>query len=188
MTDAPFRPTGGRHHVVIVGAGMGGLAAAQKLKGDNVDVTLIDMKNHHLFQPMLYQVATGMISAGAIAPSVLQLLRNQVNANFVNAEVTDIDLKAQTVTAVNDEFTRVFEYDSLILAAGSGQSYFGNDHFAEFAPGMKSLDDALELRSRIIGAVDKDEMTADAEGRERSVSCINGGAAAPGVALTLQAP
>src|SRR5699024_10139850 len=146
MTDAPFRPTGGRHHVVIVGAGMGGLAAAQKLKGDNVDVTLIDMKSHHLFQPMLYQVATGMISAGEIAPSVRQLLRNQDNANFVNAEVTDIDLKAQTVTAVNDEFTRVFEYDSLILAAGSGQSYFGNDHFAEFAPGMKSLDDALELR------------------------------------------
>lgn len=159
MTDAPFRPNGGRHHVVIVGAGMGGLAAAQKLKGENVDITLIDKKNHHLFQPMLYQVATGMISAGEIAPSTRQLLRNQDNANFVNAEVTDIDIKSQTVTAVNDEFTRVFEYDSLILASGSGQSYFGNDHFAEFAPGMKSLDDALELRSRIISAFEKAELT-----------------------------
>src|SRR5699024_10362902 len=96
MTDAPFRPNGGRHYVVIVGAGMGGLAAAQKLKGENVDITLIDKKNHHLFQPMLYQVATGMISAGEIAPSTRQLLRNQDNANFVNAEVTDIDIKSQT--------------------------------------------------------------------------------------------
>lgn len=186
MTDAPFRPNGGRHHVVIVGAGLGGMSAAQKLKGENVDVTLIDMKNHHLFQPMLYQVATGMISAGEIAPSTRQLLRSQENASFVNAEVTDIDIKAQTVTAVNDEFTRVFEYDSLILAAGAGQSYFGNDHFAEFAPGMKTLDDALELRARIISAFEKAELTDDPKERERLLTFIIVGAGPTGVELTGQ--
>ncbi|MFH0410604.1 NAD(P)/FAD-dependent oxidoreductase [Corynebacterium sp. L4756] len=186
MTDAPFRPNGGRHHVVIIGAGLGGMSAAQKLKGEDVDVTVIDMKNHHLFQPMLYQVATGMISAGEVAPSVRQLLRNQDNANFVNAEVTDIDIKAQTVTTVNDELTRVFEYDSLIVAAGSGQSYFGNDHFAEFAPGMKTLDDALELRSRIIGAFEKAELTDDPKERERLLTFIIVGAGPTGVELTGQ--
>ena len=92
MAETPYRPAGGRHHVVVIGAGFGGLNAVQQLKNADVEITLIDKKNHHLFQPMLYQVATGMISAGEIAPSTRQLLRNQANAHFVNGEVTDINL------------------------------------------------------------------------------------------------
>ena len=168
MAETPYRPAGGRHHVVVIGAGFGGLNAVQQLKNADVEITLIDKKNHHLFQPMLYQVATGMISAGEIAPSTRQLLRNQANAHFVNGEVTDINLEGQTVTAELEGFQRTFAYDSLVVAAGAGQSYFGNDHFAEFAPGMKTLDDALELRSRIVSAFEKAEFVDDPAERERA--------------------
>ena len=186
MTDTAYRPNGGRHHVVVVGAGFGGLNTVQKLKNADVEITLIDKKNHHLFQPMLYQVATGMISAGEVAPSTRQLLRDQDNVHFVNAEVTDINLADQTVTAEQDEFSRTYAYDSLVVAAGSGQSYFGNDHFAEFAPGMKTLDDALELRSRIISAFEKAELTDDPAERERLRTFIIVGAGPTGVELTGQ--
>lgn len=186
MADTPFRPNGGRHHVVVIGAGFGGLSAVEKLKGADVDITLIDKKNHHLFQPMLYQVATGIISAGEIAPSTRQILRGQDNASFVNAEVTDINLENQTVTVTSDDLSRTYGFDSLIVAAGAGQSYFGNDHFAEFAPGMKTLDDALELRSRIVGAFEKAELTDDPAERERLLSFIIVGAGPTGVELTGQ--
>lgn len=186
MADVPFRPNGGRHHVVVIGAGFGGLNAVKKLKGEDVDITVIDKKNHHLFQPMLYQVATGIVSAGEIAPSTRQILRDQKNAHFVNGDVTDINLTERTVTAQLDDTTRTYAYDSLIVAAGSGQSYFGNDHFAEFAPGMKSLDDALELRSRILGAFEKAEMTDDPAERERLLTFIIVGAGPTGVELTGQ--
>ncbi|MEX3515879.1 NAD(P)/FAD-dependent oxidoreductase [Corynebacterium camporealensis] len=186
MTNTPYRPSDDRHHVVIIGAGFGGLNAVKQLKGADVDVTLIDKKNHHLFQPMLYQVATGMISSGEIAPSTRQLLRHQDNVNFVNGEVTDVDIKAQTVTAELGEYSRTFAYDSIIVAAGSGQSYFGNDHFAEFAPGMKTLDDALELRSRIVSAFEEAELTDDPEERERLLTFIIVGAGPTGVELTGQ--
>ena len=152
MTDAPYRPEGGRHHVVVIGSGFGGLFAVQNLKNANVDITLIDRTNHHLFQPLLYQVATGILSHGEIAPSTRQILANQDNVSVFKAEVTGIDTKHKTVTAELSEYTKVFSYDSLIISAGAGQSYFGNDHFAEFAPGMKTIDDALELRARILGA------------------------------------
>lgn len=186
MAETPYRPTGGRHHVVVIGAGFGGLNAVKHLKGADVEITLIDKKNHHLFQPMLYQVATGLISAGEIAPSTRQVLRGQDNAHFVNGEVTDINLEKQTVTANLDEFERTFAYDSLIIAAGSGQSYFGNDHFAEFAPGMKTLDDALELRARILSAFEKAELTDDPAERERLLTFVIVGAGPTGVELTGQ--
>ena len=127
-----------------------------------------------------------MISAGEVAPSTRQLLRDQDNVHFVNAEVTDINLADQTVTAEQDEFSRTYAYDSLVVAAGSGQSYFGNDHFAEFAPGMKTLDDALELRSRIISAFEKAELTDDPAERERLLTFIIVGAGPTGVELTGQ--
>ena len=186
MAETPYRPAGGRHHVVVIGAGFGGLNAVQQLKNADVEITLIDKKNHHLFQPMLYQVATGMISAGEIAPSTRQLLRNQANAHFVNGEVTDINLEGQTVTAELEGFQRTFAYDSLVVAAGAGQSYFGNDHFAEFAPGMKTLDDALELRSRIVSAFEKAEFVDDPAERERLLTFVIVGAGPTGVELTGQ--
>ncbi|MGN5991567.1 FAD-dependent oxidoreductase [Corynebacterium striatum] len=186
MAETPYRPAGGRHHVVVIGAGFGGLNAVQQLKNADVEITLIDKKNHHLFQPMLYQVATGMISAGEIAPSTRQLLRGQDNAHFVNGEVTDISIEDQTVTAELDGFSRTFAYDSLVVAAGAGQSYFGNDHFAEFAPGMKTLDDALELRSRIVSAFEKAEFVDDPVERERLLTFIIVGAGPTGVELTGQ--
>ncbi|AMO87830.1 NAD(P)/FAD-dependent oxidoreductase [Corynebacterium simulans] len=186
MAETPYRPAGGRHHVVVIGAGFGGLNAVQQLKYADVEITLIDKKNHHLFQPMLYQVATGMISAGEIAPSTRQLLRNQANAHFVNGEVTDINLEGQTVTAELEGFQRTFAYDSLVVAAGAGQSYFGNDHFAEFAPGMKTLDDALELRSRIVSAFEKAEFVDDPAERERLLTFVIVGAGPTGVELTGQ--
>ena len=93
MEHTPHRPNNGRHHVVVIGAGFGGINTVKQLKNADVEITLIDKKNHHLFQPMLYQVATGVISAGEIAPSTRQLLRNQDNAHFVNGDVTDINIK-----------------------------------------------------------------------------------------------
>lgn len=186
MSDTAFRPEGGRHHVVVIGAGFGGLNTVRKLKGANVDITVIDKKNHHLFQPMLYQVATGLASSSEIAPSTRQILRNQDNAHFVNGTVTDINLENNTVTAELDGITRTYGYDSLVVAAGAGQSYFGNDHFAEFAPGLKTLDDALELRARILTAFEKAEMTDDPAERKRLLTFIIVGAGPTGVELTGQ--
>ncbi|TRX63118.1 NAD(P)/FAD-dependent oxidoreductase [Corynebacterium hiratae] len=186
MAQAPHRPSNGRHHVVVIGAGFGGINAVKKLKNADVEITLIDKKNHHLFQPMLYQVATGVISAGEIAPSTRQLLRHQDNVNFVNGEVTDINIKEQTVSAELDGAVRTYGYDSLIVAAGAGQSYFGNDHFAEHAPGMKTLDDALEIRSRIISAFEKAELEEDPAKREKLLTFVIVGAGPTGVELTGQ--
>ncbi|PRQ12037.1 FAD-dependent oxidoreductase [Corynebacterium sp. 13CS0277] len=186
MTDKPFRPEGGRHHVVIIGAGFGGLFAAKKLANADVDVTLIDRTNHHLFQPLLYQVATGILSSGEIAPSTRQILKDQDNAHVVKGEVVDIDVDTQIVTTRLGDFTRTYEYDSLIIAAGASQSYFGNDHFAEFAPGMKNIDDALEIRARIIGAFERAELCTDPAERERLLTFVVVGAGPTGVELAGQ--
>ncbi|MFP7365805.1 NAD(P)/FAD-dependent oxidoreductase [Corynebacterium callunae] len=186
MSVNPSRPEGGRHHVVVIGSGFGGLFAAKNLAKADVDVTLIDRTNHHLFQPLLYQVATGILSSGEIAPSTRQILNKQENINVIKGEVTDINIESKTVTASLGEFTRVFEYDSLIVGAGAGQSYFGNDHFAEFAPGMKSIDDALELRARIIGAFERAEICEDPAERERLLTFVVVGAGPTGVELAGQ--
>ncbi len=186
MTNIPFRPEGGRHHVVIIGSGFGGLFAAQELKNADVDVTIIDRTNHHLFQPLLYQVATGILSSGEIAPSTRQVLKKQENTNVVKGEVTNIDLEKQIVTTSLGSYTRDFEYDSLIVAAGASQSYFGNDHFAEFAPGMKTIDDALEIRARLVGAFERAELAKDPAQRERLLTFVIVGAGPTGVELAGQ--
>src|SRR5436305_14207752 len=120
-----------RHRVVIIGSGFGGLFAAKRLKHANVEVTLISRTSHHLFQPLLYQVATGILSEGEIAPATREILRRQKNARVVLGEVTDLDLASRTVTSTILGRTTVHPYDELIVAAGAGQSYFGNDQFAE---------------------------------------------------------
>ncbi len=149
-----------RHRVVVVGSGFGGLFGTKALRRADVDVTLIAKTTHHLFQPLLYQVATGILSEGEIAPPTREVLSRQRNAQVLLGEVTEIDLQRKQVTSVVLGRPTVTAYDSLIVAAGAAQSYFGNDQFAEYAPGMKSIDDALELRGRIFGAFEMAELGA----------------------------
>ncbi|HEY1133368.1 MAG TPA: NAD(P)/FAD-dependent oxidoreductase [Nocardioides sp.] len=149
-----------RHKVVVIGSGFGGLFGTKALRKAPVDVTMVAKTTHHLFQPLLYQVATGILSQGEIAPPTREVLAKQKNATVLLGEVTDIDLENRIVTSHVLGLETVTPYDSLIVAAGAGQSYFGNDHFAEFAPGMKSIDDALELRGRIFGAFELAEIAA----------------------------
>lgn len=176
----------GRHHVVIIGSGFGALAAARRLEHADVDVTLIARTSHHLFQPLLYQVATGLISQGQIAPPVRVILRKQRNVQVILGEVEQIDLTARTVRARLLERVTEIGYDSLIIAAGAGQSYFGNDQFAEFAPGLKTIDDALELRGRILGAFEQAELSDDPAERERLLTFVVIGAGATGVEMAGQ--
>ena len=175
-----------RHQVVVIGSGFGGLFTTQALRRADVDVTLIARTNHHLFQPLLYQVATGILSEGEIAPSTREILRRQRNSRVLLGEVTDIDLAARTVTSkVLDQIT-VSRYDSLVVAAGSGQSYFGNDGFALFAPGMKSIDDALELRGRIFGCFEVAELVEDEQQRAALLTFVVVGAGPTGVEMAGQ--
>jgi len=179
-------PTSPRHRVVIIGSGFGGLFGAQALKDADVDITLISRTTHHLFQPLLYQVATGILSEGAIAPTTREILARQTNVRAIAGEVTDIDLSARTVTSEILGRTTVTEYDSLLVAAGAGQSYFGNDHFAQHAPGMKSIDDALELRGRIFGAFELAELASTPAEIERLLTFVVVGAGPTGVEMAGQ--
>jgi NADH:ubiquinone reductase (H+-translocating) len=172
--------------VVIVGTGFGGLFAAHALKKAPVDITLIGKTSHHLFQPLLYQVATGILSEGEIAPATREIVRRHTNTRVLLGEVTDIDLAARTVTSEVLGRQTLHPYDELIVAAGAGQSYFGNDHFAEFAPGMKSIDDALELRGRIFGAFELAELAETQEEIDRLLTFVVVGAGPTGVEMAGQ--
>jgi NADH dehydrogenase len=151
------------HRVVIVGGGFGGLPATRLLaRARNVEVTLIDRRNHHLFQPLLYQVATGNLSPGQISPVLRHMLRRRKNVRVVLSAVTGFDLEGRVVYAGSvPGRTDEYPYDSLIVAAGAGQSYFGHDEFALIAPGMKTIDDAMELRRRVYGALEVAETMVD---------------------------
>ncbi|KRD19189.1 NADH dehydrogenase [Mycobacterium sp. Root265] len=175
-----------RHKVVIVGSGFGGLNAAQALKRADVDIKLIARTTHHLFQPLLYQVATGIISEGEIAPPTRLILRKQNNAQVLLGDVTHVNLEKKTVDSILLGHTYSTPYDTLILAAGAGQSYFGNDHFAEWAPGMKTIDDALELRGRILGAFEQAERSSDPERRKKLLTFVVVGAGPTGVEMAGQ--
>ena len=178
--------TGRRHHVVIVGCGFGGLSAAKTLGHAAVDVTVIDRTNHHLVQPLLHQLATGILSEGDIALPIRDVLRRQRNTRVVLGEVVDIDLHARRVTVDTIGLRSEIEYDTLIVATGARQSYFGRPEFADDAPGMKTLDDALELRGRIFGAFEMAECEADPAARRRWLTFVIVGAGPAGVELAGQ--
>jgi NADH dehydrogenase len=171
---------------VIVGCGFAGLFAAKALDGANVDVTVIDRANHHLFQPLLYQMATGILSEGDIAPPIREVLRRQRNASVVLGEVQGVDLATRRLRL--DTFGRGEDipYDSLIVATGAEQSYFGHDEFKREAPGMKTLDDALELRGRIFGAFEMAELESDSDLRRSWLTFVVVGAGPTGVELAGQ--
>jgi NADH:ubiquinone reductase (H+-translocating) len=175
-----------RHRVIIIGSGFGGLTAARALNRADVDITLISKTTTHLFQPLLYQVATGILSEGDIAPTTRLVLRKQKNVRVLLGEVNAVDLKAKTVTSKLMDMQTVTPYDSLIVAAGAQQSYFGNDQFATYAPGMKTIDDALELRGRILGAFEAAEVSIDPAERERRLTFVVVGAGPTGVEVAGQ--
>jgi len=176
------------HRVVVVGGGFGGLPACRFLGGMPVDVTLVDRRNHHLFQPLLYQVATGILPTGQIAPPLRHVLRRKKNVRVELAEVTGFDLERRVVHAIRPTEHEPIDvpYDSLIVAAGVTQSYFGNDGLALFAPGMKTIDDALELRRRIFGAFEMAETSRDAGEQREWLAVAIVGAGPTGVELAGQ--
>ncbi|MBK9159755.1 MAG: NAD(P)/FAD-dependent oxidoreductase [Propionibacteriaceae bacterium] len=178
--------TADRPRVLIVGSGFGGLFAARALADADVEVLMVAKTTHHLFQPLLYQVATGILSPGEIAPMNREILASQDNAKVLLSEVTAIDLGLRKVSAEALGTVSHIRYDYLIVAAGAGQSYFGNDHFAVFAPGMKNLDDALELRARIFGALEMAELTDDEAERQRLLTFVVVGAGPTGVEMAGQ--
>jgi NADH dehydrogenase len=166
---------------VIVGGGFGGLAAAHGLREADVDVTLIDRMNHHLFQPLLYQVAAGGISDGDCASSIRAQLRRQSNASVVMAEVTDLDVEARRVILDRGE---QLDYDSLIVACGAETSYFGHDEWQDASCGLKTLADAVELRGRIFGAFEEAERTEDPAARQAWLTFVVVGGGPTGVEVS----
>ena len=171
-------------HVVIVGGGFGGLAAARALRKAPVRVTVLDRRNHHLFQPLLYQAATSVLAPGEIATPIRQLLRKQRNATVGLAEVTAVDTAARRVlvTPAGEE-EQSFAYDYLILATGVQGNYFGHDEFARFAPALKSLEDAMVVRNRLLNAFEVAEMEVDPSRHRDLLTFVLVGAGPSGVEL-----
>src|ERR1700733_10484977 len=187
MTNLASTPDGSsRHRVVIVGCGFGGLFAARALARAPVQVTVIDRTNHHLFQPLLYQLATGILSSGEIAPPIRDVLRRQRNAKVLVGDVVGIDAERRSLAVRTLASRWEVGYDSLILATGAAQSYFGHDEFAAAAPGLKSLDDALEIRARIFGAFELAERDPDPAARTRLMTFVVIGAGPTGVEMAGQ--
>lgn len=168
------------HHVVIVGGGFGGLYAAQSLKHASVKITLIDKRNFHLFQPLLYQVATGGLSPANIAAPLRAILKEQRNISVKLGEVIGLDAKNKTIQ-LKDEHQ--INFDSLIIATGVRHNYFGNDHWESLAPGLKTIEDALEIRSRILMAFEQAELEEDASKREALLTFMIVGGGPTGVEL-----
>jgi NADH dehydrogenase len=179
--------TGRRHQVVVVGGGFGGLNATRALAKAELDVTLVDRTNHHLFQPLLYQVAAGILPEGLIAPALRSVIKKQANARAVLAEVTSMDLDNKVVHAVAPDGRKLeLAYDTLVVASGATHSYFGNDQFSQFAPGMKTLEDARHLRSHILSAFEMAELATDPQERSEWLTFVVIGAGPTGVELVGQ--
>ena len=175
-----LKSKGKRWHVVIVGGGFGGLRAAQALKSAPVDVTLIDRRNYHLFQPLLYQVATGSLSPGEIAAPLRSVFSRQKNTRVLLGEVVDLDAVSKRVVLADGAS---IEYDSLIVAAGSQTFYYGHDAWREWAPGMKSIEEATNIRHKILYAFEVAERLSDPVQRRAWLTFVIVGAGATGVEL-----
>jgi NADH dehydrogenase len=177
---AASRRDAARPHVVIIGAGFGGLEAAKALARVPVDVIVIDRVNHHCFQPLLYQVATAALSPADIAWPIRSILSRQANARVVMADVTGIDVAAKEVKT---DRTAPFRYDFLVIATGATHSYFGHDEWAPFAPGLKRIEDATEIRRRLLRAFEAAELAQDEAERRRLMNFIVVGGGPTGVEL-----
>ncbi len=168
------------HRVVIVGGGFAGLNAAKQLKKAPLEVTVIDRRNHHLFQPLLYQVATGGLSPADIAAPIRALLKGQANARVILGEVELVDLRGRFVVLVDGG--RV-PYDTLVIASGSRHSYFGNDHWGPAAPGLKTLEDAIEVRRRVLFVFEAAERATGADERRALLTFVVVGGGPTGVEM-----
>jgi NADH dehydrogenase len=176
-----------RHRVVIVGGGFGGVNVARALARADVDVTVVDRTNHHLFQPLLYQVAAGILPPGLIAPAIRSVVKTQANARALLADVQTLDLARKVVSAVApDGRTLTLPYDTLVVAAGATHAYFGHDEWAEFAPGMKTIEDARHLRSHVLSAFEMAELAEDPAERASWLTFVVVGAGPTGVELAGQ--
>jgi NADH dehydrogenase len=171
----------GRAHVVIVGAGFGGLACARALARAELDVTVVDRQNHHLFQPLLYQVAISALAPSQVAVPIRSILRRQRNARVLLAEVAHIDLEARRVAFDPLLDMPSLRYDYLVLAPGSTPNYFGHEHWARHAPALKSIDDALEIRRRVLLAFEAAELEPDHNKRAQILSFLIVGGGPTGV-------
>jgi NADH dehydrogenase len=171
------------HRVVIVGAGFGGLNAAQTLAGSPVSITVIDRKNHHTFQPLLYQVATAGLSPGEIAAPIRSILSRHKNVEVLMAEVTGVDLERRVVRTATQNDDVEIPYDSLIVAAGASHAYFGHDEWQALAPGLKTIEDALEIRRRVLLAFELAERRAAAGEGNDPLNFVVVGAGPTGVEL-----
>ncbi|HEY9012524.1 MAG TPA: NAD(P)/FAD-dependent oxidoreductase [Devosia sp.] len=169
-----------KHRVVIIGGGFGGLSAAQHLNGADVEITIIDRRNHHLFQPLLYQVATTALSPSEIAWPIRQLLRHRPEVRTLLGNVVGIDKAGQTVEL--EDGARI-PYDSLIIATGAQHAYFGHDDWEPFAPGLKTLEDATAMRRQLLLAFEKAERESDHERRRALLTFVIIGAGPTGVEL-----
>jgi len=176
-----------RHRVVVVGGGFGGIRAARALARADADITIVDRTNHHLFQPLLYQVATGILPDGLIAPALRSVVRKQANARVVLADVQDLDLDGRVVHALAPDGRKLtLRYDSLVVAAGCTDAYFGHDEWPVFAPGLKTLEDAGHLRSHILGAFEMAELAIAPDERAAYLTFAVIGAGPTGVEVAGQ--
>lgn len=175
----PTAPGAPPPHVVILGGGFGGLAAARGLAGAPVRITLVDRANHHLFQPLLYQVATAALAAPAIAEPIRAILRRQRNVTVFLGEARSVDVKGRAVLLADG----VLSYDFLVLATGATHAYFGHDDWARFAPGLKTVADAFEMRRRVLLAFEAAERESDPVRRSALLTFVVVGGGATGVEL-----
>src|SRR5258708_489138 len=181
VVDLP-RPE--RKRVVIIGGGFAGIAAAHALRHADAEIVLIDRRNHHIFQPLLYQVATAVLSPAEIAAPIRQLEVKQRNVSVLLAEVTGVDIASRTIEAAPPGAgVRKIPYDYLVVAAGMRPSYFGHDELARYAPGLKTLGDAETIRAKILGAFELAATTEDEDERTRQMTFVLVGAGPSGVEL-----